>query len=139
MRPKRVILIIEPDADELGCLMFAILLNGFKAVGVQTIPQANEIRKTTHVDAILTRTKIVEHAPVPVVVKGNRSMADTVELLKCAVARKRGPRKKGCKSNSHIPLAASAILHNNSTNGGGTCESTPPTASSRSSSATMSL
>lgn len=94
MRPKRVILIIEPDADELGCLMFSILLNGFKAVGAQTIPQANEIRKTTHVDAILTRTKIVEHAPVPVVVKGNRSMADTVELLKCAVVRKPGPKRE---------------------------------------------
>ena len=133
MRPKKVILIIEPDADELGCLMFAILINGFRVVGAQTIAQANEVRKTTQIDAILTRSKIVQSSPMPVVIKGNLSMAETVEWLKSATARKRGPRqgsKRVDKNSANVQ---------NSTHGGGTCESTPPTASSRSSSATMSL
>ena len=94
MRPKKVVLVLCPNCTELGVLMFALSIRGFRVVGCNTIDEAHQIERDHHIDGVLSCLKVPHTRTVPVVIKGSMDMMATVEALKRAMTTKPGPKKK---------------------------------------------
>lgn len=53
MRPKKVVLIVDPDPDRMGVSMMVLSINKFAVAGVNTQEQMDEFLTKTSPDAIL--------------------------------------------------------------------------------------
>lgn len=110
MRPKKLVMVLNPDPTELGIQMFSLSINGFRVVGAHTVEQANEIGKRLAIDAVLTRNEVKHECNVPVVVAGKMDTASVIVALKQALIVKRGPKTGFRKPKSE--LVFSAKTHN---------------------------
>ena len=87
MRPKKLILVIEADDTLLSGLLFSLLVNGYRVVGVHDVSQGQEVVRLHPIDAIYMRTRIANDFSLPVVVSA--SMQEALGKLKIAVMRRR--------------------------------------------------
>lgn len=94
MRPKKLILVLDPDPTQMGIVMFTLSVSGFRVVGAHTIELANKIGEEHHIDAVLVHHPIEHKCSVPVVVAGKFDTKAIVEALRQATALKRGPKKQ---------------------------------------------
>lgn len=87
MHPKKLILVIEADEVLLSGLLFSLLVNGYRVVGVRDIDQAREAICNHSIDAIYMRTMIENDFSLPVVV--STTMQDALGKLRVAVLKRR--------------------------------------------------
>lgn len=94
MRPRKLILVLDPNDATLGIVMLTLSVCGYRVVGAHTVKEANEIGSEVEIDAILVREELEHQCNVPVVVAGKRSTAEILEELKIRTIKKRGPKKR---------------------------------------------
>ena len=101
MRPKKLILVLDPDPTSLGITMFSLSVNGYRTVGAHTVAQARSIIAENPVDTILwipcvEYHNLIEEFTIPSVMKSMkpelRGMDRILEFLRLACAKKRGPK-----------------------------------------------
>ena len=101
MRPKKLILVLDPDPTSLGITMFSLSVNGYRTVGAHTVAQARSIIAENPVDAILwTQCNDYQSLPqeftIPSVMKSMEpklgDMDRILEELRWACMKKRGPK-----------------------------------------------
>lgn len=91
-RPKRLVLVIDPDTENLGVYVFALLVNGFRAIGVNTIQQAREAIECNKIDAAFCMCRLDIDLGVPMAT--GKNIKEAICNLRIAVIQKRGPKKK---------------------------------------------
>ena len=101
MRPKKLMLVFESDKAELGMTMMVIALNDrFKVVGACNLDQAKKIVEENAVAVIFMNTLHEDAAcyfnKIPCIVRGDRSIAESLIAAYTASLQKRGrkPHKK---------------------------------------------
>ena len=87
MRPKKLILVIEADDTLLSGLLFSLLVNGYRVVGVHDVSQGQEVVRLHPIDAIYMRTRIANNFSLPVVVSSD--MREALGKLRLAVLKRR--------------------------------------------------
>jgi hypothetical protein len=88
MYDKKLILVLEPDRERLGVLMFTISTAGFKVVGCHTQLEADAIAKEKAPDAIFVESEShykLRH--IPTVLRGKRTMYQALAALRIARAQ----------------------------------------------------
>ena len=108
-RPKRTVLVMEPDEQLLAVYVFALLTNGFRVVGVQTAEQAKDAVEHHGVEAALILGDFPVELPIPIA--RSKSMGAALAAIRIALARKRGP-PKGYKQKPKLQpsVFAEAVL-----------------------------
>lgn len=91
MRPKKLVLVLDPNAERLPITMFALLVNGYRAVGANTVEQAAATIKQHQVDAILFQPDDKNADLFTHSVRMGTTMEMTLGYLRTAVQKKRGP------------------------------------------------
>lgn len=98
MRPKKLILVIDPNDTDLSITIFALLTGGFAAAGVHTIEEANEFLKTRTPNTVLFNTKFLGDHACTELPRVTRTLSMTVEelrtRLRITAEGKRGPKPK---------------------------------------------
>ena len=133
MRPKKVILCVDDNEQELSVLKFMLATNGYRVVSAVTGQEAIGIFAATTVDLVLadfampqmdgcqlvSRLKqIASHVPMillgdpqkmgsEMLAKKSCSAQELLERIKLISARKRGPRK-GSMRMAQVELAAAS-------------------------------
>ena len=99
MRPKKVVLIVDPDPDRMGVSMMVLSINKFAVAGVNTQEQMDEFLTKTSPDAILFnepgnyRVDTVRFQ-IPLVTRTpDRPWMDVICRLRDVVRRRSGPPK----------------------------------------------
>ena len=116
MRPKKLILVLDPDDASLGPMMFSLTIRGYRVVGAHTIEEANTIIKAMAIDCVLwTECGTIRdyHAPVPCVRRPPKlpagDMDRILEEITVRSAKKRGP-KKGFVPWNRRPVQSEEII-----------------------------
>jgi len=100
MRPKKVVLIVDPDPDRMGVSMMVLSIKKFAVAGVNTQEQMDEFLTKTYPDAILFNTpgnyradSLDEHQ-IPFMTRtGAMPWSEVLMRLRVMTSRKRGPKK----------------------------------------------
>ena len=104
MRPKKLVLVLEPNDNRLGILMFTLSVNGYKVVGAHTVLEADAIAKENVLDAVFMETDSgFRLRDAPTVVKGSRDMWECLAILRI-IARRNADRRKELRRQRRNPL-----------------------------------
>jgi DNA-binding response OmpR family regulator len=129
MRPKKVILCVDDNEQELSVLKFMLATNGYRVVSAVTGQEAIGIFAATTVDLVLADFAMPQmdgcqlvpmillgdpqkmgsemHAADALLAKKSCSAQELLERIKLISARKRGPRK-GSMRMAQVELAAAS-------------------------------
>ena len=131
MRPKKIILCVDDNEQELSVLKFMLATNGYRVVSATNGKDAIDIFADTQVDLVLTgqlvdrlkqmaahvpmimlgdpqRMGSEMHAADALLAKKNCSPVELLERVKVMSARKRGPRKGAQRIMSETALAVAS-------------------------------
>ena len=92
MRPKKTILVLDPNSTSLGITVFMLATSGYRAIGVQTLDEAKAALKENPIEWAIARTPSLSVEEVPCFCHDKMSATQILEQLRTVAVRKRGPR-----------------------------------------------
>ena len=109
MRPKKVILCVDDNEQELSVLSFMLSTNGYRVVSACTGQDAIGIFGQNQVDLGDPQKMGGEmHTADALLAKRNCSPQELLERIKVMSVRKRGPRKGAVRMTPMVELAAAS-------------------------------